>query len=220
MCCICPVSLSKPGLSIKPVEEGKIEDRIRDWIVGQPLNAMLYPAFNDRTEDIHSLLYFSKNAKCMQEEFVHAMTGMQNEIRSGEDEKLLFGKKFSDCTNGSADYDILYAFQEKALEVLESADTDEVKVTPDKLGTMLKESGIEEEQAEAFVKSMEDVKELNLGNLVDKSKMTITLPDATIKIPAQYAYRLEVKEIDGRMYAAFPIDENYIEVNGIAIKAR
>lgn len=109
----------------------------------------------------------------MQEEFVHAMTGMQNEIRSGEDEKLLFGKKFSDCTNGSADYDILYAFQEKALEVLESADTDEVKVTPDKLGTMLKESGIEEEQAEAFVKSMEDVKELNLGNLVDKSKMTI-----------------------------------------------
>ena len=86
--------------------------------------------------------------------------------------------------------------------------------------TKSKESGIEEEQAEAFVKSMEDVKELNLGNLVDKSKMTITLPDATIKIPAQYAYRLEVKEIDGRMYAAFPIDENYIEVNGIAVKAR
>ena len=29
LCCICPVSLSKPGLSIKP-EEKKIEDRIRD----------------------------------------------------------------------------------------------------------------------------------------------------------------------------------------------
>lgn len=219
LCCICPVSLSKPGLSIKP-EERKIEDRIRDWIVGQPLNAMLYPAFNDRSEDIHSLLYFSKNVKCMQEEFVHAMTGMQDEIRSGEDEKLLFGEKFTDCTNGNADYDILYAFQEKALEVLESADADEVKISPKDLGSMLQSSGVEEEQAEAFVKSMGDVKELNLGNLVDKSKMTVTLPDATIKIPAQYVYRLEVKEIDGRMYAAFPIDENYVEVNGIAVKAR
>ena len=64
------------------------------------MNAMLYPAFNDRTEDIHSLLYFSKNAKCMQEEFVHAMTGMQNEIRSGEDEKLLFGKNFQTVQTG------------------------------------------------------------------------------------------------------------------------
>lgn len=219
LCCICPVSLSKPGLSIKP-EEKKIEDRIRDWVIGKPLNAMLYPAFNDRSEDIHSLLYFSKNVKCMQEEFVHAITGIQDEIRSGEDEKLLFGEKFTDCTNGSADYDILYAFQEKALEVLESADTDEVKISPKDLGSMLQSSGVEEEQAEAFVKSMGDVKELNLGNLVDKSKMTVTLPDATIKIPAQYAYRLEVKEIDGRMYAAFPIDENYVEVNGIAVKAR
>lgn len=219
LCCICPVSLSKPGLSIKP-EEKKIEDRIRDWVIEKPLNAMLYPAFNDRSEDIHSLLYFSKNVKCMQEEFVHAMTGIQDEIRSGEDEKLLFGEKFTDCTNGSADYDILYAFQEKALEVLESADTDEVKISPKDLGSMLQSSGVEEEQAEAFVKSMGDVKELNLGNLVDKSKMTVTLPDATIKIPAQYAYRLEVKEIDGRMYAAFPIDENYVEVNGIAVKAR
>lgn len=57
MCCICPVSLSKPGLSVNS-EKGKVEDRIRDWVVEMPADAFLYPAFNDRST--HALLFKEK----------------------------------------------------------------------------------------------------------------------------------------------------------------
>ena len=43
---ICPVSLSKAGLSYN-AEENCIQDRIRDWMVDKPDNGFLFPAFND-----------------------------------------------------------------------------------------------------------------------------------------------------------------------------
>ena len=47
--CICPVDLSKPGLSYNAVEN-TFQNRIRDWVVGMPDAAFLFPAFNDRME--------------------------------------------------------------------------------------------------------------------------------------------------------------------------
>ena len=59
LCSICPVSLSKPALSYF-ANEGVIANRVRDWIVGMPMHGFLFPAFTDRTTDIHAALYFSK----------------------------------------------------------------------------------------------------------------------------------------------------------------
>lgn len=59
LCAICPVSLSKPGLSVF-TEKGTVGPRIRDWVVGSPETGFLFPAFSDRSSDIHSLGFFSK----------------------------------------------------------------------------------------------------------------------------------------------------------------
>lgn len=56
VCSICPVKLSKPGLSYD-AELNSFHDRIRDWIVEMPNHSFLFPAFNDRSTDIHSTLY-------------------------------------------------------------------------------------------------------------------------------------------------------------------
>ena len=67
--CICPVDLSKPGLSYNAVEN-TFQNRIRDWVVGMPDAAFLFPAFNDRSTDLHSTLYYSKDAEELKENFV------------------------------------------------------------------------------------------------------------------------------------------------------
>lgn len=59
LCSICPVKLSKAGLCYN-AETNNIEDRIRDWIVEMPDLGFLFPVFNDRSTDIHGLLYYSK----------------------------------------------------------------------------------------------------------------------------------------------------------------
>ena len=62
LCSLCPVTLSKPGLGYLE-EENKIGVRLRDWIVAPPENGFLFSAFTDRSSDIHSLLYFTKEYK-------------------------------------------------------------------------------------------------------------------------------------------------------------
>lgn len=37
-----------------------IVGRNRDWVVDPPVKGFLFPAFNDRTADIHQALYFTK----------------------------------------------------------------------------------------------------------------------------------------------------------------
>ncbi len=62
LCAVCPVILSKPGLGYRE-NENRIGSRIRDWIVGAPESGFLFPAFNDRSADIHSLLFYTKDTK-------------------------------------------------------------------------------------------------------------------------------------------------------------
>ena len=58
-CTICPVKLSKAGLCYNSMTNA-IENRIRDWLVEAPVTSFLFPAFNDRNTDLHSLLFYAK----------------------------------------------------------------------------------------------------------------------------------------------------------------
>ncbi|MGH4137945.1 DUF4317 domain-containing protein [Clostridium sp.] len=62
LCAICPVSLSGPGLRYFE-EQNEIKARIRDWVVESPTNGFVFPAFIDRSCDVNSIMYYTKNAK-------------------------------------------------------------------------------------------------------------------------------------------------------------
>lgn len=62
LCAICPVSLSEPGLRYFE-EENKIKARIRDWVVEAPTNGFVFPAFIERSTDVNSIMYYTKNPK-------------------------------------------------------------------------------------------------------------------------------------------------------------
>ena len=62
LCSICPVKLSKAGLCYN-AQTNNIEDRVRDWIVEMPDLGFLFPVFNDRSTDLHSILYYTKMQK-------------------------------------------------------------------------------------------------------------------------------------------------------------
>lgn len=74
ICAVCPVELSKAGLGYLS-EENRIGARVRDWVVGAPECGFLYPAFTDRSSDIHSILYYTKNPKEPHAEFMENILG-------------------------------------------------------------------------------------------------------------------------------------------------
>lgn len=74
LCAICPVTLSKPALGYLE-NENRIGPRIRDWVVGAPENGFVFPAFTDRSTDIHSIMYYTRNAKDPHPEFMELGLG-------------------------------------------------------------------------------------------------------------------------------------------------
>ena len=62
LCAICPVDLSKPALQYLE-GESRIGAGIRDWIVGMPETGFVFPCFDERSANIHSTLFYSKNTK-------------------------------------------------------------------------------------------------------------------------------------------------------------
>lgn len=83
LCSICPVALSKPGLGYRE-DENRIGARIRDWVVGVPENGFLFPAFTDRSADIHSVLYYTRNAKDSHPELMEGGLGCDSKKTAAE----------------------------------------------------------------------------------------------------------------------------------------
>jgi len=49
--------------------------RHRDWVVDVPTNGFLFPAFIDRSSDVNSVIYYTKNAKDPHPEIMETVLG-------------------------------------------------------------------------------------------------------------------------------------------------
>jgi Ni,Fe-hydrogenase maturation factor len=74
LCAICPVTLTDPGLSYSD-SENRIKARHRDWVVDVPTSGFLFPAFIDRSSDVNSVIYYTKNAKDPHPEIMESVLG-------------------------------------------------------------------------------------------------------------------------------------------------
>ena len=88
LCAICPVNLTKPGLGYRE-DENRIGPRIRDWVVGAPDTGFVFPAFTDRSTDIHSVMFYTRDTKTPHAEFMEAGLGCGAKFTATE-KKLTF----------------------------------------------------------------------------------------------------------------------------------
>ena len=85
---ICPVNLTKPGLGYRE-DENRIGPRIRDWVVGAPDTGFVFPAFTDRSTDIHSVMFYTRDTKTPHAEFMESGLGCGAKFTATE-KKLTF----------------------------------------------------------------------------------------------------------------------------------
>lgn len=74
LCAVCPVDLSKPALGYIQ-DDNRIGARIRDWVVGMPEIGFVFPLFDERSANIHSTLFYTKNTKEPHDEFMKEILG-------------------------------------------------------------------------------------------------------------------------------------------------
>lgn len=160
LCAICPVSLSEPGLRYFE-DENKIKARIRDWVVEAPTNGFVFPAFIERSSDVNSIMYYTKNAKDTHPELMETTLGCYSKQTStiqkeafqsiikdsfGADEKKaekVFMEVQDNLSNMIDEHNAMY----------EDTDCEPIILTNKDIQNLLIESGVPEEITTKIEKS-------------------------------------------------------------------
>ena len=220
LCSICPVKLSKPGLSYQ-VETNEFHDRIRDWIVEMPEVGFLFPAFNDRSTDIHNLLYYTKNAEDFRSSFVDELLGCVLPL-TAKSQKETFQAMIEDTLGSECDFEAVKNIHDTLFEMIEEQKEDPNPVVLDKtdLKNLMLDSGIKEEKLESFETYCETVMSdasMTATNIANIRKFEVKTPDVTVQVNPARSDLVETKLIDGRPCLVIAINDA-VQVNGIPVR--
>lgn len=220
ICCLCPVNLSKAGLSYHE-ENNSIESRTRDWVVEPPCVGFMFPAFNDRSTDIHSLLYYVKTTKEMYDEFITDGLGCGETIPA-DSQKEMFKGIIEQAIVNEPDYEVVNVVRdinENISEMLDNRNGDEpVILKKDDVKNLLQKSGIKDEDLEKidrkFTEELGEDMEFNASDIQEKRQFQMKTNDVTINVKPENAGIVKIKMIEGRKCLVIPMDNN-VEINGI-----
>lgn len=220
LCSICPVKLTKPGLSYN-AETNQIQDRIRDWLVQPPELGFLFPAFNDRNMDIHSLLYYSKNSDELDLAITEHLLGCQMPLPA-KSQKETFNAIVEESLGLECDYEVVKSIHENLNQMVEENKENPEPLTLDRtdMTKLLEKSGVEDEQIEMFETRYDETigekESLMAANISNTRKFEVRTPDVTVQVNPERTDLVETKIIDGVPCLVIEIND-LVEVNGIQI---
>lgn len=220
LCCICPVALSKPGLSYD-ASLNEFHNRIRDWVVNMPETGFLFPSFNDRATDIHSTLFFNKNPEEPHSEFVEGILGCSLPLSAGS-QKETFQTIIEETLGEDCEYEVVKSIHENLAEMIEEHKEIPEPLTLDKkeVKTLLEKSGVEEEKLKDFDALYEaaagDDTALFVSNVASTRSFEVKTPDVVVKVNPDRADLVNTMVVDGRRCLVIEINDQ-VEVNGINV---
>ena len=159
LCAICPVTLSKAGLGYIE-NDNKFAARVRDWVVETPSNGFVFPAFIERSTDIHSLMYYTKNAKDSHPELMENGLGCDSK-QTATEQKETFQNIIINAVGGD-DKKSTHYFMEiqdnlntmiEEHNVIHEDSEEPIILTNDVISELLEESGLPEEITTKIEKS-------------------------------------------------------------------
>lgn len=219
-CIICPVKLSKAGLYYN-AKANKIENRDRDWLVEAPDTGFIFPAFNDRSTDIHSLLFYAKNPEQIPERLINETLGCVIPM-SAKDQAQTFQGIVEEVMGDNCGFDAVKNIHDSLHELLEETknETEQLTLKPDQLKKLLENNGANEANLKEFERRYEGFEaqqpEFLLTNVIQKN-FEIKTYDVSIKVKPDKTHLVESRMIDGRPCIVIAIND-HVEINGIEIK--
>ena len=221
LCCICPVNLSKPGLSYD-AQANEFHNRVRDWIVEMPETGFLFPCFNDRCADIHSTLYYSKNPEEAHPEFVDNLLGAVLPLSAGS-QKETFQTLIEETLGEAVEYEVVKNIHENLTEMLEEHKEIPEPLMLDKhqVKNLFEKSGIEEEKLNDFDKIYDaaagEHTALMVDNVANTRTFEVKTPDVVVKVNPDRADLVNTILIEGKRCLVIELSD-HVEVNGITIR--
>ncbi|MBR5315816.1 MAG: DUF4317 domain-containing protein [Firmicutes bacterium] len=223
VCAVCPVKDAKSALRYTS-EEKTFRSTSTGHIMSPPTVGFMFPAFDNRSANIYSAMYYSKDLMDLHDELIQGFFNIENVPMSAGLQKNTFSMVLSDTLEGECSLEVVQAVHGEIREKLElhkeSKDVEVPEIYVEDVGDILKKNGVSEEKITAFHQSCEaqfgNAGVLNPSNLMETKSFELNTADVKIKVAPDCAESIRTKVIDGIKYILIPVGEG-VEVNGIDI---
>lgn len=198
ICAICPMILSKPGLGYNK-SDMRIGTLNREWMVGMPETGFIFPAFNERSSDIHSVLMYTADSKNPHNELIQDILGCREKLTFVQKQNVLCDM-VSDVTSED---DLKEVMESVNIELAQISDSKpETVVNEENIKSALTYAGIEENKADKIGKeyiTAIDKDELPLLGDIIPNKAVKAVKDNNEKV----LLKEEIKELNRKIAQAY-----------------
>ncbi|MCI9121846.1 MAG: DUF4317 domain-containing protein [Oscillibacter sp.] len=222
LCCICPVKSCKMELGYFP-GENEFHSCAAGQVVSAPELGFLFPAFDDRAANLYNALFYSRKADQIHHEFLDAVFRTEPPMSPAE-QKEAFQSALTGALEEACSLEVMQAVHGQLLEKIENhkerKEPEPLALSPQEVGSILRDCGVPEEKTAAFQAQCGEAfggGALNPENLIDSKHFDIRTEQVTISVDPAYSFLVETRIIDGRKYLLVPAGEG-VEVNGLAVE--
>ena len=221
LCSICPVKLTKEALSYF-VHENQFRSLAADWVVSAPETGFLFPAFDERSTNLYNALLYTRDTACTYDSFVDAVFRARAPMPAAVQQET-FHSILCDTLSEDCSYEVVHAVHDTLCDLIEEHKANRVeeplKLSGAAMGQVLRNCGVEREQAEAFEERYGEAygaeESLSPRNLVER-QLELKTPDVTIKVASGRGDLVETRVIDGAKYILIRAEDG-LEVNGVPV---
>lgn len=222
LCAVCPVKQTKSTLHYVP-EEKNFQDGGMSEIVSAPILGFLFPSFDGRSTNIYNALYYTKDTKSAQQDFIDTMFNTQVPKPAAEQKKD-FEAILANALDNECSMEVLQTVHDQICQRIElhkeSKVPEPLLMQKEDITDMLSECGVSEEHMAKFRVDFDEAfgtdADIHPKNIIDPKRFEVKTPDVSIKVDPTRTDLIETRTIDGMRYILISAEEN-IEVNGVSI---
>ena len=223
ICSICPVKDSGAALRYFH-DESAFHSAAAGQIAGAAALGFIFPAFDNRSTNIHNALYYVQKPAQMHPEFIDAVFRSEEIPMSAEEQQTAFQTALQDALEQDCSFDLMQTVHEQLRERIEdhksAKDPEELDLSTRELEDILRSGGVSEEKLTAFHEACEvqfgKHAVLKPDNLIDSGRYEIRTNDVKLSVNPEFSYLVEARVINGRKYLLVPA-EGSLEINGIPV---
>ena len=152
------------------------------------MTSFLFPAFNDRNTDLHSLLFYAKNGEQLPDTLIDEVLGCHTPM-SAKSQKETFQAIVEETLGDNCDFETIKSIHENLSELAEETKDEPVQPVLNKtqLKQLLENNGADPEKLQEFDSRYADVEDgpetsFAVSNVVNTRSFEIKTPDVIIKV--------------------------------------
>jgi len=223
LCCVCPVKLTKSGISFFAADS-TFRNVGADMAIGAPEIGFMFPSFDDRSTNIYNALFYTKSTSNDYQPTAEALFCTEYPMPAQE-QKENFRTLIAETAAQKCSYEFVQSVHEHISEMIEdhknSRQEEPLVMGKNDVKRMLEDCGASEENISSFDEKYDhtfgEKTEISPLNVIDRKRFEVKTPDVTINVSPEKSYLLETRIIDGAKYVMIRADEG-VEVNGVGIR--